>query len=486
MYQVIFLFLMCLFIHCDVDAKNPFSHDPNYHDTKGLHDEHEDRFGLYETEKLITAISKITDLLRKCFGVAGSGIISTNLARIHDGNTVMLKTIPGKLVYALFGFAGINDFSFILRSLDQEVMILINDVANVVHNEVFRWGLGDGQCNKNSGSTFLMVYRIGDFKEVQMKKEKATNIIFQNLRRKSDLFCGKKTNMKIKKSVKLKERSAALSNMDILHLASLPGINEFTDRALLGLLKSFAGIQRDKSLLNWKDDMRLGAGVGAFSLEVTFGLDAGWAVEGAVGSRYKIDATYLSPHVNMAARLMSTCTQYCLTILLSEAVEELLSDPAREKIRHVDTVFVKGSAVKQKIFTFDARHQGCHFFLHETTPENADRSSYNFTPEIWNTDPDLGEMRRHITKEFEETFAQGRDLYINGDWPQALVKLKEADKIMIETVTEDELDESGISFDQVFEKDIGDGPSQSLISYIEKEGGIAPKNWRGVRLLTKK
>jgi len=95
-------------------------------------------------------------------------------------------------------------------------------------------------------------------------------------------------------------------------------------------------------------------------------------------------------------------------------------------------------------------------------------------------------MRRHITKEFEETFAQGRDLYINGDWPQALVKLKEADKTMIETVTEDELDESGISFDQVFEKDIGDGPSQSLISYIEKEGGIAPKNWRGVRLLTKK
>jgi len=188
----------------------------------------------------------------------------------------------------------------------------------------------------------------------------------------------------------------------------------------------------------------------------------------------------------MAARLMSTCTQYCLTILLSEAVEELLSDPAREKIRHVDTVFVKGSAVKQKIFTFDARHQGCHFFLHEKTPENADRSSYNFTPEIWNTDPDLGEMRRHITKEFEETFAQGRDLYINGDWPQALVKLNEADKIMIETVTEDELDESGISFDQVFEKDIGDGPSQSLISYIEKEGGIAPKNWRGVRLLTKK
>jgi class 3 adenylate cyclase len=34
-----------------------------------------------------------------------------------------------------------------------------------------------------------------------------------------------------------------------------------------------------------------------------FGLHAGWAIEGAVGSTYKVDATYLSPHVNMAARL---------------------------------------------------------------------------------------------------------------------------------------------------------------------------------------
>jgi hypothetical protein len=33
-----------------------------------------------------------------------------------------------------------------------------------------------------------------------------------------------------------------------------------------------------------------------------FGLHAGWAIEGAVGSLQKVDATYLSPHVNMAAR----------------------------------------------------------------------------------------------------------------------------------------------------------------------------------------
>jgi len=95
------------------------------------------KLGSYETEQLITAVTKITNLLRKCWGVAGAGIISSNLARNKDGkNTVVFNpTVPGKIVYAIFGFAGINDFSHLLRSLDKDVMTLINDVARVVHNE---------------------------------------------------------------------------------------------------------------------------------------------------------------------------------------------------------------------------------------------------------------------------------------------------------------------------------------------------------------
>jgi len=34
-----------------------------------------------------------------------------------------------------------------------------------------------------------------------------------------------------------------------------------------------------------------------------FGLHTGWAIEGAIGSTYKIDASYLSPNVNIASRL---------------------------------------------------------------------------------------------------------------------------------------------------------------------------------------
>ena len=69
--------------------------------------------GSFETEQLITAVTKITDLLRKCWGVAGADIISTNLASRQGALTdVFNPTVPGKSVYALFGFASIDDFHF--------------------------------------------------------------------------------------------------------------------------------------------------------------------------------------------------------------------------------------------------------------------------------------------------------------------------------------------------------------------------------------
>ena len=39
------------------------------------------------------------------------------------------------------------------------------------------------------------------------------------------------------------------------------------------------------------------------SVSVGFGLHVGWAIEGAIGSDFKIDASYLSPNVNLASRI---------------------------------------------------------------------------------------------------------------------------------------------------------------------------------------
>ena len=43
----------------------------------------------------------------------------------------------------------------------------------------------------------------------------------------------------------------------------------------------------------------------------------GWAIEGAIGSDFKIDASYLSPNVNMASRLEAATRQYGVNLLIS-------------------------------------------------------------------------------------------------------------------------------------------------------------------------
>lgn len=506
-----------LTVSSSTDAEDPLS-QTSLKNSSGRKDgahlddtESRETLGHFETEQLISAISKIADLLRKCWGVAGAGIISENL-RTKDGKTVVFNPmVKGKRVYALFGFIAINDFSKLLRDLDNDVMILINDVARVVHDEVYRWALGDsGQCNKNLGSAFLMVFRIGDFTEVHLKKKRATDVVFSNSQQKRNAKPRHRSNAKRGAgggTTRRQRRSSAgssrhfdIKNDGTLQLASLPGIQSFTDRALLGLLKSFAGIHRDRKLRGWRTDFRCSGGVGAFTANVIYGMDAGWGVEGAVGSEYKIDATYLSPHVNMASRMMSATKQYGVTILLSQAVEELLSRNAREKLRHLDTVYVKGSSVAQRIFTYDARFQGVDFFLFERPPDQADIESESYTPSIWDVDQDLRAMRQHVTDEFMNKFREGVEKYLEGDWKSAIDTLQEADDIMIQSVIEQgyiDFDLTGLEH-EVFNRkacneevtrirnELGDGSCKCLIQFMQRRNSTAPADWHGVRQLMSK
>ena len=54
-----------------------------------------------------------------------------------------------------------------------------------------------------------------------------------------------------------------------------------------------------------------------YKLMMGFGLHVGWAIEGMIGSNFKIEASYLSPNVNIAARLEAATKQYGVTVLLS-------------------------------------------------------------------------------------------------------------------------------------------------------------------------
>jgi class 3 adenylate cyclase len=85
----------------------------------------------------------------------------------------------------------------------------------------------------------------------------------------------------------------------------------------ISFLKIIAGIKTAQNLDKYKKNKGLNARMPNYSVKMGFGLHSGWAIEGAIGSFYKIDASYLSPNVNMASRLEAATKQFGVPLLLS-------------------------------------------------------------------------------------------------------------------------------------------------------------------------
>jgi len=62
-----------------------------------------------------------------------------------------------------------------------------------------------------------------------------------------------------------------------------------------------------------------------YRVKLGFGLHQGWSIEGAIGSEFKIDASYLSPNVNMAGRLEAGTKMFGVPLLISGPLVSILS-----------------------------------------------------------------------------------------------------------------------------------------------------------------
>lgn len=85
-------------------------------------------------------------------------------------------------------------------------------------------------------------------------------------------------------------------------------------------------------------------------------MHVGWAIEGAIGSRLKIDTAYLSRDVNMSSRLEEATKEYGIPLLLTEQMHTFMSDAAQRRCRKVDRVCVKGAPDPFGLYTFDVVH----------------------------------------------------------------------------------------------------------------------------------
>ena len=174
--------------------------------------------------------------------------------------------------------------------------MFVNRIAHILHSIVVQC---DGAANKNIGDAFLLTWKV-------------------NTTAKDQDYIGDKALYSfVKTMIEMAKHEDFLC--------------KFSNRALSELYERMPGYK-----------CRIGCGI-----------HFGWAIEGAMGSLKKIDASYISPHVTMAETLESSTKEYGTSILMSEPFYNLLSPEAVAGCRKVDAIKRRESDPVTGLYTYD-------------------------------------------------------------------------------------------------------------------------------------
>lgn len=373
-----------------------------------------------ETVVLEKTIIKLGSLLALGFGEAGANIIGHNMEESDSAGVNVM--IPGTRVDCIVGKAGIRDFSTATEVLQAKVMTFVNQIAEIVHGVVDEF---HGAANKNNGDTFLLIWRTSGLDEDYSKKQ--------------------------------------------------------ADFAMMSFAKILGAIHRSPVLANYRGHPGLQQRLGTqYRVCLSFGLHSGWAIEGAVGSEFKIDASYLSPNVSIASGVEASTKIYGVPIIATEAVVELCSLPMSNKCRLIDRVIIRGSKTPMMLYTLDLDYE-CLEVESLRDPRMVFTSRTRFKARQWleqeknrkwkpevkmyvefDLDQDIGQMRRRYTIEFLQLFHMGYQNYSHGEWQVARRLLDNARTML---------------------RGVEDGPCLALMHFMDRHGFKAPAWWQGVREL---
>ncbi|EGR30957.1 hypothetical protein IMG5_120200 [Ichthyophthirius multifiliis] len=430
----------------------------------------------YETTILETTIIKIGGLLALGFGEAGSQIIAQNMS--NDGN--INPMIPGKKIMAIFGFVSIRNFIDVTNILQESVMLFTNQIAEIIHIACDSY---HGIVNKNLGDCFLIIWKFAE-------KDKILSLVD-----------------------------------DQIFVEKLQNCSNFTDLSVVAFLKTQANVYKLSQTKLFKQHLEsIKQYIPDFKLKLGFGLHVGWGIEGSIGSQFKIDASYLSPNVNLASRLECATKQYGVSLLLSGAVYRLLSNKTQKYLRHIDRVTVKGSQQPMDLYTCDMNSNMIQIekvkdniiveinkyenkkVLRFIQRKKKDIRYYKIIKnqivinKLFDIDNDLIIMRQNynqvkfkiciqrkkkiLIKEFFSVFHQGLVSYLEGYWKDAQIKFQIAQELFFRNINNQQ--QKCVDYLQIEENIQLDGPIQTLITYMSKFQFESPYDWKGYRELVDK
>jgi len=236
-----------------------------------------------ETEFLMSTIDRIGSLMKVGFGSAGVQIIRNNLQKGQSKDTLEFNS-QGSIVSCIFLFCDIRGFTDATECLQEEVFVFTNRVAAVVHSICNSYA---GSANKNIGDAFLV-------------------------------------------SWKLDNDSARTQHQ--------------ADKALLSVVKICIALHHDYYYVKTMTDHARSALINKLkdrpgpTVQLGFGLHAGKAVEGAIGSNRKIDATYVAEAVETSEYLETSTKKYKTLMMMSDSFHRLLTLTSRRRCRKIDQI----------------------------------------------------------------------------------------------------------------------------------------------------
>ncbi|KAL4493573.1 hypothetical protein ABPG72_004066 [Tetrahymena utriculariae] len=403
-----------------INKVNQIANDPLSAKDQELIDESQDQ---YETRIIENAIVKIGALLALGFGEAGSEIIGSNIAKHGEVDPM----ISGKKKCCIYGFCDIRNFTDATEVLQEDVMIFVNNIGDIVHTMVDRFM---GAANKNIGDAFLLVWK---FQEDKYEVNEDNTIDFKDI-----------------------------------SYASI--MAEFS---LLSFMKIQAKINREPIILEYRKDQRLNQRMPNYKVKIGYGLHIGWSIEGAIGSEFKIDASYLSPNVSMSSRLEGATKGYGVPLLFSSDIFNLLTPGFHQYIRQVDYVKIKGQAKPIGFYTIDmvvdklppSKMQTLK--IQEKMSIEKQKKSINLqfldsnlfdVNEYLTSDKDMKLILKDFDFEFVKIYKKAFDLYLQGNWS-----------------------ESKEIFDNILINHKDDGPSKATLEFMSESDYQAPQDWSGFK-----
>ena len=364
----------------------------------------------YETTIIVDAINSVGTLLAITFGEAGKSIIADSMSPAHSLNI----TSAGRRVNAIFGFCDIRNFTDVTEVLKEGIMTFVNEVAVIVHSVAHQFL---GAANKNVGDAFLVVWKYLDSSQISPS-----------------------------------------------HLADL---------SLLTFLKILLLIRTHISLQKYKSHPGLQQRLPGFTVKLGCGLHSGWAIEGAIGSELKIDASYLSPHVNLASRLEAATKHYGTPLILSENVFNSLSSQVKPTCKLIDRVKLKGSGTVLRLFTYDIDINETEIYTKRMRNRaeckgkrekiEKDLSRGMLPGAVFLKSKIIRQMRVREHSNYPGLFKQGVAQYLAGDWEKARKNLTR-----------------GLALRPK------DGPTVAVLEYMGSLGFEVPEDWKGYHELLEK